>query len=336
MLRKSRDDFGSHMFRLAHLSDIHLGPLPRPRRRELLGKRALGYVNWHRNRKSHHQRHVLEAITADLANQPHDHIVVTGDVVNLGLPEEFRLALSWLTSLGTPDQVTVVPGNHDNYVRLRKDPGIQRWANYMRSNDAGQPFIPAGAVTFPFVRRFGDVALVGLSSAIPTAPFVAAGRLGQWQLMALGEILTRLKSEGCFRILCLHHPPVSRRGRWMSGLRDAPAFLDLLAQKGAELVLHGHDHKSDFRQVPGPSGPIPVVGAASASLSHDAGKCPARYHLYEISRQRDEWRCVVTVRGLPPMVGAVQEVDQRTLLPWRAPSRVQASTPLVTVPLETT
>ena len=38
------------MFVLAHLSDPHLGPVPLPRFRELTGKRALGYVNWHRRR----------------------------------------------------------------------------------------------------------------------------------------------------------------------------------------------------------------------------------------------------------------------------------------------
>ena len=30
------------MFRLAHLSDPHVGPLPRPRLRELVGKRVTG------------------------------------------------------------------------------------------------------------------------------------------------------------------------------------------------------------------------------------------------------------------------------------------------------
>ena len=40
-------------FTLAHLSDPHLAPLPQPRATELLGKRALGYVNWVRNRHLH-------------------------------------------------------------------------------------------------------------------------------------------------------------------------------------------------------------------------------------------------------------------------------------------
>ncbi|HEX3710381.1 MAG TPA: metallophosphoesterase, partial [Pseudolabrys sp.] len=38
-------------FVLAHLSDPHLAPLPRPRVDELIGKRITGYVNWRRHRR---------------------------------------------------------------------------------------------------------------------------------------------------------------------------------------------------------------------------------------------------------------------------------------------
>ena len=39
------------MFRLAHLSDIHLGPLPELSFRELASKRVTGWYNWQRNRR---------------------------------------------------------------------------------------------------------------------------------------------------------------------------------------------------------------------------------------------------------------------------------------------
>ena len=51
------------MFTLAHLSDIHLSPMPRARRRDLFGKRVLGYVNWHRGRKLVHRRDILDVLT---------------------------------------------------------------------------------------------------------------------------------------------------------------------------------------------------------------------------------------------------------------------------------
>src|SRR3984893_3119034 len=104
-------------FVLAHLSDPHLPPLPVASGRELAGKRALGYLNWTRNRHKIHRREVLDAIVADMRARHPDHIAVTGDLVNLALKAEFAPAQAWLASLGTPDHVTVVPGNHDAYVR---------------------------------------------------------------------------------------------------------------------------------------------------------------------------------------------------------------------------
>ena len=114
-------------FTLAHLSDPHLPPLPRPRLRDLAGKRALGYLNWTRNRHKFHRRDVLDALVSDMQAQAPDHIAVTGDLVNLALEAEFAPALAWLESVGTPDRVTVVPGNHDAYVRATRHRFAEAW-----------------------------------------------------------------------------------------------------------------------------------------------------------------------------------------------------------------
>ena len=53
-------------FTLAHLSDPHLAPLPAPSLRELIGKRATGYLHWTRTRHKIHRREVLDALVADL------------------------------------------------------------------------------------------------------------------------------------------------------------------------------------------------------------------------------------------------------------------------------
>ena len=104
-------------FILAHLSDPHLAPLPQPRFVELFGKRATGFVNWRRKRQAIHRPEVLARIVADLKAQTPDHIAVTGDLVNLALPAEYAPARAWLDALGSPADVTFVPGNHDAYVR---------------------------------------------------------------------------------------------------------------------------------------------------------------------------------------------------------------------------
>ena len=154
------------MFTLAHLSDPHLAPLPKPRFAELIGKRITGYINWQRRRRFIHDPETLAKIVADLKVQAPDHIAVTGDIANLALQEEFERGLKWLQSLGSLHDVSFVPGNHDAYASkaVRYAP---LWAPYMSSDD--------GAAGFPFVRRRGPLALIGLSTAVPTAPFMATG-----------------------------------------------------------------------------------------------------------------------------------------------------------------
>ena len=105
------------MFVLAHLSDVHLAPLPVPNPLELASKRGLGFLNWLRKRHRIHRREVLDAIVGDLKAQNSDHVAFTGDLVNLSLTSEFPRSRQWLEALGTPDRVTFVPGNHDTYVR---------------------------------------------------------------------------------------------------------------------------------------------------------------------------------------------------------------------------
>src|SRR5688572_7075116 len=151
-------------FTLAHLSDPHLPPLPAARLRDLTGKRALGYLNWTRNRHKYHRREVLDALVADMQAQRPDHIAVTGDLVNLALEAEFTPAQAWLESVGTPREVTVVPGNHDAYVRATRHYFVKAFGNYLRGDAGGEN------ASFPFVRRRGPVALIGASSAVPTPP----------------------------------------------------------------------------------------------------------------------------------------------------------------------
>ena len=55
------------MFRLAHLSDVHLGPMPPVTLRHLASKRITGYVNWRIGRRHQHTGEVTEAILAAIA-----------------------------------------------------------------------------------------------------------------------------------------------------------------------------------------------------------------------------------------------------------------------------
>jgi 3',5'-cyclic AMP phosphodiesterase CpdA len=278
-------------FTLAHLSDPHLAPLPAPSLRELIGKRALGYLNWTRNRRKIHRREVLDAVVADLRAQRPNHIAVTGDLVNIALEAEFAPARAWLQSLGTPEHVTLVPGNHDAYARATRNRSAEIWGDYLRGDGA----LTADPITFPFVRRRGPLALIGVSSAVPTPPFMATGWLGQAQRDALDVILSRLSAEPAFRVLLIHHPlrSDSRHKR----LTDSDELLALLKRYGVELILHGHDHIHSIMWFDGPNGRIPAIGAPSASAIAHGHYPAAAYNLFSIERDGDAWQCEQTVRG---------------------------------------
>jgi len=276
------------MFTLAHLSDPHLAPLPRPNPLELLSKRGLGYINWLRKRRLIHRTDMLDAVVEDMKAQSPDHIAVTGDLINLSLSNEFAPARALLERLGPPEAVTFVPGNHDTYVRGAQQFAARDWGDYMRGD---------GGEDFPFVRRRGPLALVGLSTSLPTLPFAATGRLHGDQLARLGDVLARLGEEGTFRVVLIHHPPVPGANRFRR-LHDAAAVREVLRKHGAELVLHGHHHEASLVWLAGPWAAIPCVGVPSASgapdRSHDE---PAGYNLYEIDGEPGAWRCMLVARG---------------------------------------
>jgi 3',5'-cyclic AMP phosphodiesterase CpdA len=292
------------MFVLAHLSDPHLGPLPAARLAEISGKRALGYLNWHRSRRERHRPEVLAALVQDLKGAGADHIVVTGDLVNLALRAEFGRAHQWLRDLGAPHDVTVIPGNHDAYMRDAILHSADYWGDYMRGD---------GGEHFPFVRHRGPLALIGLSSAVPTGPLLATGRLGQAQLQRLGSILTRLHQEGRYRVVLIHHPPTSPRRQHFKRLTDDAALRCVLAEHGAELVLHGHSHVHSLIWLEGPRGRIPVVGVPSASASPQTDVDPAAYNLYRITREASGWRCEAIRRGLLTGAPGILELGREEL-----------------------
>jgi 3',5'-cyclic AMP phosphodiesterase CpdA len=292
-------------FTLAHLSDPHLPPLPRPRLAELAGKRVLGYLNWTRNRHKFHRRDVLDALVSDLQAQAPDHIAITGDLVNLALAAEFEPARAWLGGVGSPDRVTVVPGNHDAYVRATQHRFAEAWGSYLRSDPA-----PERGVAFPLLRRRGPLVLIGLSSAVPTPPLMATGSLGRSQLDALEPILADLAAEPAFSVLLIHHP--LRSDSASKRLTDSAPLLALLQRYGVNLVLHGHDHVHSTIWIDGPNRPIPVIGVASASaLAH--GRYPAAgYNLFSIEHDGAAWRCQQTIRGIDDTL-RVRELRQTRL-----------------------
>lgn len=275
----------------AHFSDPHLGPLPHVRMRQLASKRLTGYYNYRRSRVAIHDMKVLAAIVADMRGQNPSHIVCTGDVANIGLMAEFEAAAAFLSDIGSPETLSFVPGNHDVYVRGSLTPLIHHLGPWMAGDD--------GAGTrFPYVKQIGPVALVGLSSAVPTLPFIASGTLGRRQLAAADACLRLLGAQKLCRIVLIHHPPHRGGARPGRGLTDADAFESMLRVAGAELVLHGHNHVGSLAFRPGPGAQVPILGVPSASANGGASGHHAAYHLIHVEPDGRGFRLSAQAREL--------------------------------------
>ena len=294
------------MFTLAHISDPHLGPLPAVRWRDLASKRAFGYANWRRGRAASLGPAGLVTLVDDLRRADPDHIAVTGDLINIGLPAEVDAALAWLAALGEAANVTVVPGNHDAYLPGAVRRYTEAWAPYMTGDEGGT----AG---FPFVRVREPVALVGVSSAVATAPLMATGRIGATQAEALAETLDALGRDDLFRVVLIHHPPLAGSTPWHRRLIGAEHFRRAVGSAGAELVLHGHNHVTSVGSLPGRDAAIPVVGATSASLHPREGRPGGSYLLYRIGKENGDFVCEMEERGAKVPGGPIETLATRRL-----------------------
>lgn len=292
------------MFRLAHISDLHLGPLPEVSYRELASKRVVGYVNWQRNRRKIMHDGAAGQIIADIRAQQADHIAVTGDLVNLALDGEIEMARLWLEALGSGDDVSVVPGNHDAYVPGAFDKACRSWRAYMCS-DGHEGHV--NRETFPYLRIRGNVALIGVTSARATAPFMATGFFRSGQAHRLVGVLDEARKRGLFRIIMIHHPPVRDAVPQHKRLFGIRRFQAVVRKHGAELVLHGHSHLPSRFNIAGPAGTVPVVGVAAAGAAPGGHMPAAQWNMIEIAGSPGRWAARLTRRGLtgvslPPSV----------------------------------
>ncbi len=287
---------------LAHISDPHIASMGDIRARQLLNKRLYGYLKWKLHRGAEHLAAILLALQDDLRQTHPDHIAVTGDLTHLSLPIEFRKARQWLQSLGSATQVTVIPGNHDAYVKTDWDLSFAHWTDYMLSDDTqfGDDFPLNIDSIFPSLRVRGRIALIGVCTAQPTLPYLAVGSVGTVQMQKLKAILARAGQQRLFRVLLIHHPPATGTVSWRRRLKDAAALRSLLASYGAELILHGHAHHTAQSFLKGPHGRVPVVGAPSASALGRTRRRRARYYIYRISPAMNGWDIGLSVRIYSP------------------------------------
>lgn len=307
-------NYARGMFRLAHVSDIHLSPLPDVRKRDLASKRITGYLNWRFNRRKTHGGTVLGLLMDDLKAAKPDHVVVTGDLVNLALGPEFNAARHWLEETGSPYDVSVVPGNHDAYVPGSLAKACQAWSGYMTGDD-GAPLKSAGPDSlFPYLRHRGPTAIIGVSSAVASAPFLATGRFRTDQAERLRAMLLRAKELGLFRVVLIHHPPFRFDGDPSKRLYGIRLFQKIIRESGAELVLHGHTHLNSLTLIGHGDHGVPVIGVPAAGQAPGGHKPAGRWNEFSISGESGNWTCVQRERGISASGSVVEIIGEREII----------------------
>lgn len=306
------------MFRLAHLSDPHLGPLPDVTYRDLASKRITGYVNWHRNRSRHIHEGVIDMLAADLWSKEPDHLAVTGDLVNLALDIEIDLARRWLEALGPAERISVVPGNHDAYVPGAFDKACKAWGRWMTGDGRNAPL---NRHAFPYMHVRGPVALIGVSTARATAPFMATGFFERGQARRMAYLLDEAGRQGLFRVILIHHPPVRDAAPAHKRLFGISLFQKTVRTHGAELVLHGHTHLPTLYAIPGKNASVPVLGVAAAGEGSGLLRPLAQYNLVEIDGEPGDWHVHLARHGLSSAGAEVSELAVQTLTGKRRRSR---------------
>jgi 3',5'-cyclic AMP phosphodiesterase CpdA len=251
--------------RIAHFSDTHVLAWKGVGATRFLNKRITGAVNLAFNRAKNYRVEIFEKLLAAVTALAPDHVVCTGDLVNLALEPEFARVKELLAERFAPGALTLVPGNHDYYAKDAVKLGLfERFFAEWQPRDVGE-----GPGAYPVVRLIDGAAFIGLSTAIPTPVFMATGEVGAEQMAALVRVMARPELANRFRVLLLHHPllpdgagPLDRMRR----LVDAEKLIESLwrcGREGPDLILHGHNHAFLRSELPGTR--VPIVQVASGS-----------------------------------------------------------------------
>jgi 3',5'-cyclic AMP phosphodiesterase CpdA len=273
--------------RLVHLTDPHLSSLAGQPLSQLSGKRWSGYLSWRKNRSRRYLPAVLEILCRAVSAEQAEQILVTGDLVQIGLDHEIRQASDWLRELGPPGRVMLVPGNHDIYAGGSAAAVQSAWSDYLQGGEAAATSQDRGG--FPVRRDHGHVSLVGVSSACVTPVFMATGKLGASQLGRLREMLEQAARERQLVCLLIHHPPLPGMTNWRKALSDAKDLEEVLKTYPPAIILHGHLHHNRELQW----GHSRIYCTSAASSASDAS-----YRIFDITENDENWKLRMTLKSI--------------------------------------
>ena len=272
------------MFSIGHLSDLHATPVRFEGVQQLLNKRFFGWVSWHLRRRHVYRPDVLDALIEDLRDdgprpgggdgrsderRPRERVRRRARVARTHRQPRARLRHSRQPRRLRVGSARPVLGPVVRVPGLRPAPRRRRGREWRR----GVPDAPAARSGGARGRVLGAPDAGSSGPLDPWGPTSSSGSRRCWWSSRDVDVC---------RVVLIHHPITDGATSSRRSLSDAAAVRAVLRRAGADLVLHGHNHRTQLFQVPGPEGPIPVVGVRSSSyMGRKPGK-RAHYHIYDL------------------------------------------------------
>ncbi len=251
-----------------------------------------------------------EDLKQELNSSQLDAIILSGDIANKSVPEEYHAAQCFLKKVSeefqlSPEQIVIVPGNHDLNWELSKNAYKEddsnrdeekhrkrflHFANFYKSikGEIYPPEYEKQDIFHHFPKQ--NLLILGLNSA--------------WRLdhkntsdasinsIALNDALNQIRNEKrymkCLKIAVWHHP---LKSSGEDRIKDM-GFMERLAVAGFRLALHGHIHKADNdlylydRNIKGRKIDIIVAGTFGAPIGGWVPGYPLQYNLLKLEKNK--------------------------------------------------
>ncbi len=198
---------------------------------------------------------LARAVTAvNSLPQRADAVIVTGDLVDSGRPEQYQHLRALLAPLAGP--VYLLPGNHDDRDALRAE-----FADHVYLRDTRRAYLH-------YAVDLGDVRLVVLDTSVAGATH---GEIDAAQLADLDATLAAAPAMAT--IVAMHHPPFRTLIERMDdyGLqRGGPGLANVLARHPqVDRIVCGHLHRSIIARFAGR--PVMTSPSTAHALAFDLG-----------------------------------------------------------------
>jgi 3',5'-cyclic AMP phosphodiesterase CpdA len=258
--------------RIAHLSDAHVLD-PRPSRTRPGWSMRVRFLSLGRPLDAEGRRRKLQRSLATARQVGASHVVVSGDLTEIGTPGEYETLADVLHESGfAPERITLVPGNHDVYSTA------DAWSWAMHGPLAA--YAPTSAAEPGKVIDLGAAAILPVNCTFHQPVTRSAGILADDAMDTIARRAADLALAGKPLLLVQHHPPFVRKTsalHWIDGLVGATRLMTILESFRNLFVLHGHLHHIVDRVIG--TGVARILGATAVVDDKDA----PRVRIYDVA-----------------------------------------------------